>query len=80
MGFNYKLVEKNSGKLADEPTEEQIENALNYTSTFRVDYKRCAESLKKRGLHISQNITYKIYQQHCLFVHEPRERKEQHIH
>lgn len=80
INSGFQLVEKNSGRLADEPTEEQIEATLNYTSTFRVGYKRCAESLKKRGLNISQNITYKIYQQHGLFVHEPRDKKKQHIH
>lgn len=68
-------MKKKAGRPAIEPTEEQIELTTQYTDIFRVGYKRCAESLKKRGIHISQNTVHKIYDNQSLFLHEPRKKK-----
>lgn len=76
----FEVIEKKAGRPAIEPTEEQIELTTQYTDIFRVGYKRCAESLKKRGIHISQNTVHKIYDNQSLFLHEPRKKKSKHIH
>lgn len=76
----FKVIKKKAGRLAIEPTEEQIEYTTKYTDIFRVGYKRCAQSLQKRGIQISNNTVHKIYQNQSLFLHEPRMKKQNHIH
>lgn len=75
----FELIEKKPGRMAIEPTTEEIERTVQYTDIFKVGYKRCADSLKRRGIQVSQNTIHKIYQKNDLFVQEAHKKKEKHI-